>query len=304
MNFDPNVKKMLENHQGNLSIDGKVREILQQTALLGLARHHFFEHAAFYGGTALRILYGLDRYSEDLDFSLIKPNPNFDFSPFLQGMHQELLAMGFDLAITVNKKNPETTIWSTFLKANTLTLLLSLHEKMKPRGIHPEQKIQIKLEIDTDPPLSHLPLESKLVTNPLPFYVGTYAIVDLFAGKMHAVLCRNWQKRIKGRDWYDLIWYIQKGIPVNLSHLRERMRQTKHLEFNTIFKEEELLEKLHKRIDEIDWELAKADVAVFISDKSKLDLWSKKFFHDIVSHLRSIDEPKEYDNSSPSQLQK
>ena len=138
--------------------------------------------------------------------------------------------MGFELDVRMREKNQDTGIWSAFLKANTLSLLLSIQEKTKIRGIHPEQKIQIKLEIDTDPPLSHLPFESKLVKNPVPFYVGTYAIVDLFAGKMHAVLCRNWQKRVKGRDWYDLIWYIQNGIPVNLSHLRERMRQTEHLQ--------------------------------------------------------------------------
>lgn len=289
MNFDSSIKKMLESYTDNIPLTDKVREILQQTALLGLARHHFFEHAAFYGGTALRILYGLDRYSEDLDFSLLKPNPNFDFSPFLEGMNRELKAMGFDLDVTIRNKNVDTGIWSAFLKANTLTLLLSIQETTKIKGINPEQKIQIKLEIDTDPPLEHLPLENKLVMNPVPFYVGTYAIVDLFAGKMHAVLCRNWKNRIKGRDWYDLIWYIQKGIPVNLSHLRERMRQTKHLQPNEQFREQELLERLHKKIEEIDWELAKSDVLVFIPDKSKLSIWSKQFFHDILFHLKSTD---------------
>ena len=292
MNFDSSIKKMLESYNDETPLIDKIREILQQTALLGLARHQFFEHAVFYGGTALRILYGLDRYSEDLDFSLIKSRSDFDFTPFLEGMYQELKAMGFELDVKVRKKNSDTGIWSAFLKANTLTLLLSIHEKTKAKGIHPEQKIQIKLEIDTDPPQSHLPLESKLVKNPLPFYVATYAIVDLFAGKMHAVLCRNWQKRIKGRDWYDLIWYIQSGIPVNLSHLRERMRQTKHLQLEESLGEKELLERLHKRIDEIDWELAKSDVAVFIADKSRLGIWSSRFFHDIIPHLRWVDDPK------------
>jgi len=292
VNFDSSIKKMLESYDDNIPMIDKIREILQQATLLGLARHQFFEHAVFYGGTALRILYGLDRYSEDLDFSLIKPNPDFDFTPFIEGMHRELKAMGFELDVEVRKKNADTGIWSAFLKANTLSLLLSIHEqKSTVKGIHPEQKIQIKLEIDTDPPLSHLPFESKLVMNPIPFYVGTYAIVDLFSGKMHAVLCRNWQKRIKGRDWYDLIWYIQSGIPVNLSHLRERMRQTGHLKFDEKLQEQELFERLHKRIDEIDWKLAKSDISPFIADKEKLDLWSGKFFHDAIMHLRCVDEP-------------
>lgn len=289
--LDASVKKMLESYPDNMPQVDKLREILQQTALLGLARHHFFEHAVFYGGTALRILYGLDRYSEDLDFSLIKPSSSFDFDPFLQGMHLELKAMGFDLDVSVRDKASSAGIWSTFLKANTLTLMLSIYEKERIKGIHRDQKIQIKLEIDTDPPLVHLPFESKLVKNPVPFYVSTYAITDLFAGKMHAVLCRNWKNRIKGRDWYDLVWYIQSGIPVNLSHLRERMRQTKHLGAEEQFRQKELIERLYKRIDSIDWELAKSDIAMFTPDKQKLEIWSTQFFHDILHHLRTVDDP-------------
>lgn len=292
MNFDLSIKQMLNSYPDTMPQTDKLREILQQTALLGLARHLFFQHAVFYGGTALRILYGLDRYSEDLDFSLLKPNPDFDFAPFLHGMHQELMAMGFELDIDLREKNADTGIWSAFLKGNTLSMLLSIHEKTKIRGVHPEQKIQIKLEIDTDPPLLHLPLKSKLVKNPVPFYVATYAIADLFAGKMHAALCRNWKKRIKGRDWYDVIWYIQSGIPVNLVHLRERMKQTKHLHPDEKFGKSELLERVHAKIDEIDWELAKSDIAMFIPDKQRLAIWSTSFFHDLIGHLRVVDDFK------------
>lgn len=289
MNFDSSIKQMLNSYPDTMPQIDKLREILQQTALLGLARHQFFQHAVFYGGTALRILYGLDRYSEDLDFSLLQSNPNFDFNPFLQGMHQELLGMGFELDIDLRHKNGDTGIWSAFLKANTLSMLLSIHEKSKIKGIHPEQKIQIKLEIDTDPPLLHFPPESKLVRNPIPFYVSTYALTDLFAGKIHAALCRNWKQRIKGRDWYDVIWYIQRGTPVNLVHLRERMRQTKHILPDEKFGERELIDRLHAKIDQIDWDLAKADIAMFIPDKRKLEIWSQHFFHELIGHLKVVD---------------
>lgn len=288
MNFDSSIKQMLNNYPDAMPQIDKLREILQQTALLGLARHQFFQHAAFYGETALRILYGLDRYSENLDFSLLKHDLNFDFAPFIYGMNQELLSMGFELVVDMREKNADTGIWSAFLKENTLSMLLSIQEKTKILGIHPEQKIQIKIEIDTDPPLSHLPLESKLVKNPVPFYVSTYAIADLFAGKMHAALCRNWKRGIKGRDWYDVIWYIQRGIPVNLVHLRERMKQTKHLQSEEKFGENELLERIHLKIDEIDWELAKSDIAMFIPDKQRLAIWSAPFFHDLIGHLRVV----------------
>ncbi|MFI5335036.1 MAG: nucleotidyl transferase AbiEii/AbiGii toxin family protein [Chlamydiales bacterium] len=290
MNLDSAITKMLESYTDNVPKTEKLREILQQTALLGLARHQFFEHAVFFGGTALRILYGLDRYSEDLDFSLKQAKSDFDFAPFIEGMHKELRAMGFVLDVTIRKKNHDTGIWSAFLKANTLLLLLSM--KDVTGGIHPEEKIQIKLEIETDPPASHLPFESKLVMKPVPFYVATYAIVDLFAGKMHAVLFRNWQKRVKGRDWYDLIWYIQNGIPVNLPHLRERMRQTQHLKQDEKFGASELLQRLHKKIDEIDWQQAKSDIAVFIADQSKLTLWSSQLFHDVVEQTQWVDDPQ------------
>lgn len=285
MKFDPIIQQMLNSYPNTTPQIDKLREILQHAALLGLARHHFFQHALFYGGTALRILYGLNRYSEDLDFSLLTPNPHFNFTPFLQGMHQELMALGFELNIDLREKNRDTGIWSAFLKGNTLSMLLSIHERTTIKGIHPEQKIQIKLEIDTEPPLVYLPPESKLVKNPIPFYVATYAAADLFAGKMHAALCRGWKNRIKGRDWYDLIWYIQNDIPVHLAHLRERMIQTNHLQPGEPFEEKELLERLHAKIEAIDWELAKSDVAPFILDKQRLAIWSASFFHDLVRHL-------------------
>jgi predicted nucleotidyltransferase component of viral defense system len=289
--MDLSIKKMLESYPVGITQADKLREILQQTALLGLARHRFFEHAIFYGGTALRILYGLDRYSEDLDFSLIKPSQDFDFQPFLEGMRLEVESMGFQLFVKVREKNKESGIWSAFLKTNTLELLLSIDEKSKTRGIHPDQKIQIKLEIDIDPPIYNLPIESKLVKNPIPFYITTFRNIDLCAGKMHAVLCRAWRNRVKGRDWYDLIWYVQNEIPVNLAYLRVKMVQTKHLGVGEKFGEQELHQKLRQRIDQIDWELAKNDVLPFIQDKRRLDLWSSQFFHDLIKQLKTVDDP-------------
>lgn len=288
--MDLSIKQMLSTYTDNTPQIDKLREILQQAALLGLARHQFFEHAAFYGGTALRVLYGLDRYSEDLDFSLLTSKANFDFAPFLEGMSRELSSMGFQLRVEIREKNQESGIWSAFLKTNTLELLLSIDDNSKVKGIHPEQKIQIKLEIDTDPPAMTLPLESKLLKNPIPFYVVTYRTIDLFAGKMHAVLCRAWQKRIKGRDWYDLIWYIQNSIPVNLKYLRAKMLQTGHLKEGEILDEKELLQRLKQRIHQIDWNLAKLDVMPFIADKKRLDLWSVQFFLDLIAHLKTVDQ--------------
>jgi predicted nucleotidyltransferase component of viral defense system len=278
------VQEMLKKFKDALSPMNKLREILQFTALLGLARHQFFEQAVFYGGTALRILHGLDRYSEDLDFSLLKADPQFDFSPFLHGMQREMEGMGFELEVQVRQKNQETGIWSAFLKANTLVLLLSIEEKGVV-GVHPEQKIQIKIEIDTDPP-AFCATENILVENPIPFYVKTFSLENLFAGKMHAVLCRAWQKRVKGRDWYDLIWYIQNKIPVNLSHLRDRMQQTKQLQPEESLGPKELVERLQNRIHQIDWKLAKEDMVLYIADMKQVEIWSVPFFLDLIKKLQ------------------
>jgi predicted nucleotidyltransferase component of viral defense system len=261
-----------------------LREVLQQSALLGLARHNFFEHAAFYGGTALRILYGLDRFSEDLDFSLLKPKPQFDFKPFLEGCQRELASFGFHVDTQIKEK--ESVISSAFLKANTLKLLMTIEETDRVKGIHPEEKISIKLEIDTDPPPG-FEIETRLVSQPLPFYIVTYVQKDLFAGKMHAILCRERKINVKGRDWYDLIWFIKNKIPVHLAHLANRMHQSQNLKADESLDHAKLVNLLKKKIATIDWEQAKSDVKPFISDHQQLNLWSEQFFNDLIVQLRS-----------------
>lgn len=271
-------------HSTSLKKKDFLREILQQSALLGLARQNFFEHAAFYGGTCLRILYGLDRFSEDLDFSLLKPNLQFDFKPFLEGCKKELASFGFHVDTQVKEK--ESVISSAFLKANTLKLLMTIEETDRIKGIHPEEKISIKLEIDMDPP-SGFEIETRLVSQPLPFYVVSYIQKDLFAGKMHALLCRERKINVKGRDWYDLIWFIKNKIPVHLSHLTNRMIQSENLEQDASLDHPKLLTLIKHKIANINWEQAKNDVKPFISDHQQLNLWSQEFFNDLIMQLRS-----------------
>lgn len=279
------LKNMLNQYKNSkINEQTKIREILQQTALLGLERHGFFEKAAFYGGTALRILHGLDRFSEDLDFTLLKSNPDFDFVPFLEGMRKELATFGFDLDVVRKTKQVDTSILSAFMKMNTIKLYLAIGQEKRARSINHNEKIQIKLEVDVDPPL-HFRIENRLVTNPTAFYVLTLHRSDLFGGKMHAILYRAWKGRIKGRDWYDLIWYIQNKIPLNLGYLESCMRQAGNLEKNESLDRNKLLAMLRKRIQEIDWESAKADMLPFISDPDRLNIWSPQFFSDLVEHL-------------------
>lgn len=281
-----NIKSIFDRYdKSKISEQTKIREILQQTALLGLERQGFFEKAAFYGGTALRILYGLDRFSEDLDFTLLKSNENFDFTPFLEGMRKELLSFGFNMEVTTKVKSIETSIVSAFMKMNTIELYLAIGEETKAKSVIHNEKVQIKLEVDINPP-PHARFENHLVLNPVTFYVLTLHKSDLFAGKMSAILYRAWKGRVKGRDWYDLIWYIQNKVPLNLSYLEACMRQAGNLEPHKSLDSHQLIKMLNAKIQSIDWESAKADMRSFIPDPERLEIWSSQFFSDLINHLQ------------------
>ena len=262
-----------------------LREILQQITLLGLWRSKFFEHAAFYGGTALRILYGLDRYSEDLDFSLLKPDPQFSLDRYNTSLINELSAFGVDVQVEVRQKLRPTAIESAFLKANTRELLISIEiDQNLLSQVHADQKIKIRYEIDTDPP-GGFNTESKYILTPIPFAVRTYALPDLCAGKMHALLCRKWQNRVKGRDWYDLTWYIAHHPVLHLSHLEQRMIQSGHWSRSEKLTKEALMNTLVEAIETLDIQSAKREVSQFLLDPTRIDIWSKEYFLDIINKL-------------------
>jgi predicted nucleotidyltransferase component of viral defense system len=274
------VEQMLKKYKldSMASHENALKEIIQEIALLGLWRAKFFEHSAFYGGSALRILYGLDRFSEDLDFSLLKKDQNFKLVDYPQAILAELSSFGFNVEII--EKQRQTNIKSAFIKADTKLYDLNVN-------LTPNKKLKIKFEIDTDPP-GKFETETRYLLEPIEFYVKTYSKPDLFAGKLHAVLCRNWKMRVKGRDWFDFIWFIKKDIPVRLAHLEERMKQTGHLPIDTVLSLDILKSLLKKRIEELDIKLAKNDILPFISDTERLNVWSKEFFLDILSTLTAI----------------
>lgn len=257
-----------------------LREILQETALLGLWRGKFFEHAAFYGGTALRVLYGLDRFSEDLDFSLLKPDPEFRLEPYCGFIKDELRAFGFTAELEVRKKAAGGQVKSAFLKADTLEQLLVI-------GMEGESGLpltKIKIEIDTDPPLL-FKTEARALLNPVAFSVKVFAPPSLFAGKMHALLYRGWKTRVKGRDWYDFVWFAGRRTPVNLRHLEQRMRQSGDWDKAGPLTEETFRELLNRHIDQVNIAQAKEDVVRFLLSPDAVASWSKDFFHDVAARI-------------------
>lgn len=281
---------MLENYNTTTADDAvqAVREIIQEVALLGLWRAKFFEHAAFYGGTALRILYGLDRFSEDLDFSLLSPNDAFDLGKYTQFLGEEIAAFGFKVNVEMVDKAVETAVQSAFLKADTRNELLVIETgeelaKQIPAG----QVIRIKLEVDTKPP-PHFETETKYLLNPVPFAVRCYTLPNLFAGKMHALLFRKWKNRVKGRDWYDFIWYAANHPELNLSHLEQRMRQTGHWKGEKPLTEGSFKEMLNDTIAGLDVERAKKDVFPFLKDPGVVEIWSADFFRGVAARLKVV----------------
>jgi len=255
-----------------------LREILQSLALLGLWRARFFEHSAFYGGTALRMLYGLDRFSEDLDFSLLKSSPSFDFQIYASALERELSSFGFEVTFVTKKKSTDSNIESAFLKGNTYHQMIMIDAPASIlKEISKEAIVKIKLEIDIHPP-EGFDTEMKYIFTPIQYAVRSYTLPSLFAGKMHALLCRKWNNRVKGRDWYDFVWYASRYPLLNLSHLEERMRQSGHLAESVLLTREILMEKIYSVIEELNIDSARKEVAPFVNDIRSLDLWSKEFF--------------------------
>lgn len=261
-----------------------LREIMQQLTLAGLSRSGFFSKAAFYGGTALRIFYGLDRFSEDLDFSLLQEDENFNLEYYLKFVEDEFLAQGMVVTIKTKHKSVVSAIESAFLKSETFWGELILETSVSGLGIKQNIGLKIKIEVDTKPPLG-FETEEKLLLKPYSFYVKCFVLEDLFAGKMHALLFRKWGNNVKGRDWYDLEWYIKKGINLNLQHFLSRARDSSDWSKETI-SESEFKKLLTARIENLNIEIAKKDVERFIQNPKVLQIWSKQYFLDLIKMLK------------------
>jgi len=252
-----------------------LREILQEIALLGLWRAKFFEKAACYGGTALRILYGLDRFSEDIDFSLLQPAKGFDLTDYTAFVKKEVEAFGFDVHI------------SAFLKADTRNQLITIEAGKDILQALPKGKmLKVKMEVDTDPPPG-FNTETRFLLQPIPFAVRSFVLPDLFAGKMHAILCRTWKSRVKGRDWYDLVWYAANHPELHLGHLEERMRQTGHWQGDDPLTPEKFKELLGNAINKLNVEQARKEVEPFVKNPETLSIWSREFFVDVASRVKT-----------------
>lgn len=282
------IDEMLKKYNAINILDKKnaIKEIMQEIVLCGLSRAGFFEKAVFYGGTALRIFYGLDRFSEDLDFSLKTPDLNFNLEKYFPILEREVSALGLNIKIEKKEKTFNSAIKSAFLKGNTKEHLLLFYSNDKLENINPDEVIKIKFEIDTNPP-PFATFETKYKLEPSPYEISLYDLPSLFAGKIGAVLCRAWKSRVKSRDLYDYIFYLQKNATFNLKHLQARLVQAEFIEKDKQLTLEDVKEMLNQKFDSIDYEEAKKDVIPFVKDTDLLNIWSADFFKAITQNLKA-----------------
>lgn len=261
-----------------------LREIMQTVALAGLQRSGFFDKAAFYGGTELRIFYGLNRFSEDLDFSLLASNPDFAFEKHFESLQNEFEALGMAISIKEKRKTNHTSIESAFLKSNSIWRELVLDDTIPQLGLGTLPNVKVKLEVDIDPPPG-FHTEEKLLLKPFSFYVKCFVPADLYAGKMHALLFRKWKQNVKGRDWYDMEWYIKNDVTLNLDHFLQRAQASGDWTEAVITKDQ-FIALLQERIDAISMDRVKDDIIRFIPDPSPIEIWSKDYFKELITHIK------------------
>jgi len=258
------------NCQTPLEEEQALKEITQEIILLALARRHFFDQAEFHGGTALRILYQLPRFSEDLDFALLKPDSSFQLTPYLREITEELSAFGYEFAIN-DRSQTDSAVRKAFLKENSIGKLLIL----KTNSL--KKEIKIKLEVDTNPPLG-ASTEIKYLNFPSSFGIQVKDLPSSFAGKIHALLCR---KYLKGRDWYDFIWYVARKIQPNLVLLKNALQQIGPWQNQDLTIDDNwFYQALKNKIEAIQWKQAAMDVAPFLNlqEQKELKLWNTTFF--------------------------
>ena len=282
------LEQMLENYKTDTLENRKnaIKEIMQQIILAGFSKTDFFKYSAFYGGTALRIFYGLNRFSEDLDFTLLTPNKDFSLDKYIPTIENVVSSLGLKFEVSIKDKQVESNIKSAFVKGNTKEHFFIFYpESSLNNQVISNEKIKIKFEIDIVPP-EFATTEIKYQLLPFPYQVRIYDKPSLFAGKIHAIIARSWKSRVKGRDLYDYVFFISSQTPVNLKHLEARLKQSKFLKEDEVLTLEMLIEILNRRFDNINYNEAKNDVLPFIKDIESIELWDASFFKEITKDLK------------------
>ena len=272
--MDDIFNQMLSSYEINTDTDKRnaTFEVMQQIILAGLQQGGFFDKAAFYGGTCLRIFHGLQRFSEDMDFSLVIKDEKFNIEDYFEPIIKVFESIGRNVVITKKDKRTFGRVESAFMKDNT---------QLYDVAFQTEKSIKIKIEVDTNPPLM-FDTEQKLLMKPYSFMTRCFTLPDLYAGKMHALVFRNWKTRLKGRDWYDFEWYVMNDVPLDFLHLQERIREFSGEEMSR----EKFMQLLNERLATADMKSVLEDVTRFVRNPRELDFWSNAYFLELAKKIR------------------
>lgn len=272
--MDDIFNQMLSVYEINTDTDRRnaTFEVMQQIILAGLQQGGFFDKAAFYGGTCLRIFHGLQRFSEDMDFSLVRKDEKFNIEDYFDPIVKVFESIGRKVVITKKDKRTFGRVESAFLKDNT---------QLYDVAFQTEKSIKIKIEVDTNPPLM-FDTEQKLLMKPYSFMTRCFTLPDLYAGKMHALVFRNWKTRLKGRDWYDFEWYVRNDVPLDFLHLQERIREFSGEEMSR----EKFMQLLNERLATADMKSVLEDVTRFVRNPNELKIWSNDYFLELAKKIR------------------
>ena len=282
------IEEIIKTYNPETINDNKaiLREIVQSIVLVGLSRTEFFKKASFYGGTALRIFYDLNRYSEDLDFTLNNVDKNFSITPFIESIKNVALSYGLELEISIKQKQINTPVESAFAKINTYQTFINLKMNSElTKLLHKDEVIKVKFEIDCEPALGFT-TENKWIDMPEFAPVIVLDEASLFAGKLHAILCRNYKNTVKGRDYYDFLFYVRRGISPNLNYLRNKLINTGKINEKDTFNIEVLKKMLIKRFEQVDFEQVKNDTERFIINNEDLTTYSKDLFIQMAKKMK------------------
>ena len=262
-----------------------LKEVVQNIVLIGLSRANFFSKASFYGGTALRIFYGLNRYSEDLDFTLNAVDESFTLEPYVNSIKEVALSYGFNMNVEIKAKKISTPIESAFAKLNTYQTFISLGVNENLTNIlHKDETLKVKFEVDCNPSLG-FNVENKWIINPEFATVNVLDLASLFAGNLHAILYRSYKNNVKGRDYYDFIFYINKGIKPNLLYLKNKLIESNKLSETDDFNIDVLKTMLTNRFNEVDFNQVKQDAQKFTIKNENLNFYCKELFIDCLNRL-------------------
>lgn len=233
----------------------------------------------------MRIFYGLNRYSEDLDFTLNKIDESFSLEPYINSIKEVCLSYGFKIDVVIKTKKVSTPIESTFAKLNTYQTFISLGVNDNLTNIlHKDETLKVKLEVDCYPSLG-FNVENKWITNPEFATVNVLDLESLFAGKLHAILCRSYKNNVKGRDYYDFIFYINKKIKPNLLYLKNKLVESNKLSKLDDFNIDILKRMLINRFNEVDFSQVKQDAQKFTIKNENLNFYCKELFIDCLNRL-------------------